>query len=498
MNGESSKTARRVAGLTRREFLTSTAGLAVALAAAGPAARGQAPAARLPNFVIIITDDQGYNDVGCFGAPRIKTPRLDRMAAEGMKFTDFYVAAGVCTPSRAALMTGCYPQRVGMGRVPAEDGRKDVFHDVLFPWMPFGLHPDEVTIADLLKKLGYATACVGKWHLGHLPPFLPTRQGFDSYFGIPYSNDMEPVVLLRDEEVVENPVDQATLTERYTEEAVRFIGENAAGPFFLYLAHTMPHIPLHVSQRFRGKSAGGLYGDVVECIDWSVGQVLEALAEQGIDDRTLVVFTSDNGPWLVQGENGGSATPLRAGKGTTYEGGMRVPCIMRWPGRIPAGAVCGELATTMDLLPTFAKLAGGEAPQDRIIDGKDIRALILGEPGAKSAYEALYYYQGPTLNAVRSGPWKLKLETTLRDEDKYRWPGRTDVKFRKALYNLHTDPGEQKSVYKDHRNVVEQLNALADQAREDLGDARTGAVGKNVRPIGRAKGRASWLESERR
>jgi len=496
MSGTASGATRAGARVTRRGFLTASAGAAAALALPDTAARGQGQAESPPNFIIIFTDDQGYNDVGCFGSRLIQTPRLDRMAAEGMKFTDFYVAAAVCTPSRAALMTGCYPPRVGMGTIPAEDGRKDAFHDVLFPWMTYGLHPDEVTMAELLKDLGYATACVGKWHLGHLPPFLPTRQGFDSYFGIPYSNDMDPTVLLRDEAVVEDAADQASLTERYTQEALGFIRENAARPFFLYLAHTMPHVPLHVSERFRGTSAGGLYGDVIECIDWSVGQILDALAEHGVDERTLVVFTSDNGPWLVRGELAGNASPLRAGKGTTYEGGMRVPCIMRWPGHIPAGTVCRELATAMDLLPTFARLAGGAPPQDRIIDGKDIRPLLTGEPGAVSPHDAFYYYENNTLNAVRRGPWKLKFETTLRDEDKYRWPGRDDVKFRPALYNLDTDPGEQKSVYKDHRDVVEELEALADRAREDIGDARTETVGKNVRRIGRAEGVASWVEQK--
>ena len=482
---------------TRREFLRSSIGAAVAVAMTG--CRGVAtpdlakpsagPAAitreRPPNFIIIFTDDQGYNDVGCFGAPQIKTHHLDRMAAEGMKFTDFYVTAPVCTPSRASLMTGCYAQRVGMAEIPREKGRKGT-HRVLFPNSTYGIHPDEVTIAELLKGRGYATACVGKWHLGHLPPFLPTRNGFDSYFGIPYSNDMTPCVLMRDERVVEDPATQETLTERYTNEALRFIAENRERPFFLYLAHSMPHTPLHISKRFSGKSAGGLYGDVIECIDWGVGQILEALAGHGIDERTLVVFTSDNGPWLIKGDNGGFATPLRAGKGTTYEGGMREPCLMRWPGTIPAGAVCSEVATTMDLLPTLVKLAGGDAPKDRVIDGKDIYRLMTGRPGAESPHEAFYYYSGNALHAVRSGPWKLKLETRLRDENIYRGFENPDAKIPEALYNLRTDPGEQKSLLRFYPEVVKNLRALAERAREDLGDARTGIAGKNTRPIGRA------------
>ncbi|MBX7254743.1 MAG: sulfatase [Candidatus Hydrogenedentes bacterium] len=440
---------------------------------------------RPPNFVIIFTDDQGYADVGCFGAPDIKTPRLDRMATEGMRFTDFYSAAPVCTPSRAALMTGCYPQRVGMAEMPRKKGRGHV----IFPDMTCGLNPDEVTIAELLKSKGYATACVGKWHLGHKPPFLPTRNGFDSYFGIPYSNDMKPSPLMRNEETVEEPANQDTLTERYTEEAVRFIRENKECPFFLYMPHNMPHTPLHVSDRFRGKSAGGLYGDVIEMIDWSVGTVLDALTEAGVDGNTLVVFTSDNGPWYSQGEDGGHATPFRAGKGTTFEGGMREPCIMRWPGHIPAGSVCHELATTMDILPTFAGIAGAAVPTDRTIDGKDILPLISGEANAKTPHEAFFYYNGNQLDAVRSGDWKLRVATPLREEQIRGLPAK-DIESPEALFNLRTDPGEQKSVISDHPEIAERLRGLLQQAREDLGDARTATVGKNVRPVG------LWNESE--
>jgi len=471
--------------LDRRTFLGMMAGSAAGLALGGRALAAARARGDRPNFIVIFTDDQGYNDVGCFGAPLIKTPRLDRMAAEGMKFTDFHVAAPVCTPSRAALMTGCYPQRVSLAMIPKDKGSRGGL--VLFPNSSYGIHSDEITVAELLKDLGYATACVGKWHLGDAPAFSPIRHGFDSYFGIPYSNDMKPTPLMRGEEVIEEPAVQETLTERYTEESVRFITENRDRPFFLYLPHSMPHVPLHVSDRFRGKSAGGLYGDVIECIDWSVGQILDTLSSLGIDENTLVVFTSDNGPWYMCGERGGLATPLRAGKGTTYEGGMREPCIMRWPGRIPAGSVCSELTTTMDLLPTFAKLAGGAAPTDRIIDGKDIWPMMSGQPGARSPYEVFYYYYANELHAVRSGPWKLRLKNTLQHEDIYYRGKDRDAFVREALYNLDTDPGEQKSVLKDHRDIAKRLHALADKAREDLGDSRADVVGKNVRPIGKVE-----------
>ena len=439
-------------------------------------------AERAPNVVLIFTDDQGYADLSCYGAARIKTPRLDRMAAQGVRFTDFYSAANVCTPSRAALMTGCYAQRVGLGEVKptgaARSGR------VLYANSPYGLNPDEVTIAEVLKSRGYATGMVGKWHLGDAKEFLPTKHGFDSYFGIPYSNDMKPLVMIRGDEVVEENPPQATLTDRYTDEAIRFIASNKDKPFFLYLAHNMPHTPLDVPSEWKGKSAGGLYGDVIEHLDHSIGRVLDALVEHKLDENTLVIFTSDNGPWYLRGEHGGSASPLRAGKGTTYEGGMRVPCIMRWPAKIPAGTVCREVATAMDVMPSLAAIASADLPKDRVIDGKNISPLMFATDGAKSPHEAFFYFSGNRLNAVRSGEWKLKLETSLVEEEEYTKVENPQTPIPMKLFNLALDPGEQKSVLKDHPKITKRLTELADRARADLGDARTGVTGKNVRPVG--------------
>ena len=446
----------------RRQFLKAAGAGALALAArslCGIDRAGAAEASRTkPNVVIIFTDDQGYRDVGCFGSPNIKTPNLDRMASEGMRFTDFYSAASICSPSRAALLTGCYPPRVGITKV-------------LFPRDNIGLNPREVTIADLLKAQGYATACIGKWHLGHLPAFLPTSNGFDSYLGIPYSNDMDGVKgknrnldraweekdyspwnvpLMRNEEVIERPADQTKLIERYTREAVAFIREKKDAPFLLYLPHTMPHIPLFVSDRFYVGDPQKAYKATIEQIDWSVGEILKALQETGVDENTLVVFTSDNGPWLSKKHHGGSALPLRDGKFSTYEGGMREPCIMRWPGRIPAGSECHEVAGTIDLLPTIAALTGGTLPKDRVIDGRDIRPLLAGTPGAKSPHEAYYYYRGKRLEAIRSGDWKLirKKET--------------------ELYNLAKDIGEKNSVADEHPQIVQRLTAMMDTFDAEL------------------------------
>jgi len=466
--------------MNRRHFLKVIGAAATSIAMPGCSGAARTTAKkdknRPPNFIIIFCDDLGYGDLGCFGSRKHRTPNIDRMAAEGMRFTSFYVTSGVCTPSRSSLMTGCYPRRVNM-----HQDAKGLC--VLFPVSPKGLNPKEITIAEVLKQVGYATACVGKWHLGDQPPFLPTNQGFDYYYGIPYSNDMggkkgskwPPLPLLRNETVIEAPVDQNTLTKRYTEEVVKFITANKDRPFFVYLPHTMPHFPVHASDAFRGKSANGRYGDAVEEIDWSTGQILAKLKELGIDRDTLVVFTSDNG---AAGRSAGSNAPLSGAKGSTDEGGMREPCIMRWPGRIPAGAECNELTCTMDLLPTFAKLAGAPLPTDRIIDGKDIWPLMAGLKGAKSPHEAFYYYMLDQLQAVRCGKWKLHLPLKPK---KKSW-GKPIPSSPLKLYDLENDIAEQNNLADKYPQVVERLLRLAEKARADLGD--TEREGRNQRPAG--------------
>lgn len=441
---------------------------------------------RPPNFVIVFTDDQGYQDVGCFGSPDIRTPRLDRMAAQGRRFTSFCVAQGVCSASRTALLTGCYPNRVGI-------------LGALGPSAKHGISDDEMTIAQVLKPRGYATAIYGKWHLGHHPQFLPTRHGFDDYFGLPYSNDMWPhhptakfpdLPLIEREKTIELNPDQRQLTTWYTERAVRFIERNKDRPFFLEVAHNMPHVPLFVSDKHAGKSRRGLYGDVIEEIDWSVGQILDTLARLGLDERTLVIFTSDNGPWLSYGDHAGSALPLREGKGTSWEGGVREPCIMHWPGRIPAGTECGELAATIDLLPTLARLAGADLPPNKI-DGLDIWPLMAGEANAKSPHEAYWYYWGNELQAIRSGQWKLHFPhdyRSLKEPGHGGQPGpyvtkHTDL----ALYDLENDVSESKNVADQHPEIVRRLRELAEAARADLGDSLTKQRGKGVRPAGQLR-----------
>ena len=412
-----------------------------------------------PNMVIIFADDLGYGDLACTGHPTIRTPHLDRMAAEGMRFTDFYSAAPVCTPSRAALLTGRYAVRSGM----ASEKRR-----VLFPNSAGGLPDGEVTIAEGLKSKGYVTAAIGKWHEGHLPRYLPMKHGFDSYFGVPYSNDMdgrpgpregEPawtrnnVPLMRDAEIVERPADQTTLTRRYTEEAVKVIKAHREKPFLLYLAHTMPHVPLFASEAFAGKSPRGLYGDVVEELDWSVGQILAAIRAEGIEKKTLVVFTSDNGPWLIKRENGGSAGLLNEGKGSTWEGGMRVPGLFWWPGKIPAGTVARDIACTIDLLPTAFKLAGVEVPKDRPIDGVDLSPLLFGTgPGPR---QSLMYYRDTTVYAVRKGPWKMHV--TTRSAYGPDGPKKHDPPL---LFNLAQDPSERFDLGAKNADVIADLKKL--------------------------------------
>lgn len=432
-------------------------------------------AAEKPNVVVIFADDLGWGDLGCYGHPSIRTPNLDRMAAEGMRFTDFYATAEVCTPSRAALLTGRYPIRSGMCH--------DRFR-VLRRTSTGGLPAEEITLAEALRARGYATGCVGKWHLGNYandPAHHPRRHGFDHYFGLPHSNDMNPTPdapkgapgrldqraewwaapLYRNEELIECPADQTTLTRRYTEEAVRFIAGHKQGPFFVYLAHSFPHVPLFASDKFTGQSPRGLYGDVVEELDWSVGQVLDTLRREDLAGNTLVFFTSDNGPWLIQGATGGSAGLLRDGKGSTFEGGMRVPGIAWWPGNVPAGVVTHELACTMDLFATSLKLAGADLPKDRVIDGLDISPVLLGK--GPSARNAFFYYRGTQLYAARKGPFKAHFITQAAyGPDK---PERHDPPL---LYELHRDPSERFDVAAEHPDVLADIAAEAERHRATL------------------------------
>jgi arylsulfatase A len=440
-----------------------------------------------PNIVLIFIDDLGYGDIGPFGNTQVKTPQLDKFAAEGMKFTSFY-ATPVCSMSRACLMTGCYNARVS---IPG----------VLFPGSQIGLHPDELTLAEVMKQKGYATICIGKWHLGHREPFLPTRQGFDSYFGIPYSNDMtidpqharfakdcqfregmtegkaraeairHTVPLMRGEEIVEYPADQATLTKRYTDEAVKFIRAHRDDPFFLYLPHTMVHAPLAASDRFRGQSGSGLLGDAIEELDWSVGQLLETLKELQIDEKTLVIFTSDNGAAA------GSSAPWRGKKGSNWEGGVREPCLMRWPGRIPPGTTCDRIAGNIDLLPTFAKLASVELPNDRVLDGRDITPLLFDPQAGPVRDTHLYFAANQNLAAIRQGDWKLFLTAPPAGGPGKKGKAAPDVKKKAApagpvLYNLASDPGETKDVAGDHPDIVARLQAEATRREAEVKEHR--------------------------
>ncbi|HHP7240633.1 MAG TPA: sulfatase [Cyclobacteriaceae bacterium] len=425
--------------------------------------------AQAPNIIIIFTDDLGYGDLSSYGHPTIRTPNLDQMANEGMRFTQFYVAASVCTPSRAGLLTGRYPVRTGMVKGSKIPGR------VLFPNSKTGLPLRERTIAEILKEKDYITAMVGKWHLGHLPEYLPTRQGFDHYFGIPYSNDMdfisakqglEPywnVPLMKDKKILERPAEQTTLTKRYTAKSIEFIKANTEGPFFLYLAHTMPHIPLFVSEEFEETSRRGLYGDVIEEIDWSVGKVLQTLKAEGLSENTLVIFTSDNGPWLVKKQDGGSSGLLKGGKGTTWEGGMRVPMIAWWPGSIPVGTINMELCTTLDLLPTVATLAEAEIPTD--IDGVNLLALLKGASEAPRKFFA--FYRNDEVYAVRYGPWKAHYVTQTE------YPaGPQQFHSPPLLYQLEIDPSERFNVAKDHPEVITAIDQWLEKHNETVTSTR--------------------------
>jgi arylsulfatase A len=426
-------------------------------------------AAEKPNIIIILADDMGYGDLACYGHPSVRTPNLDRMAAEGLRFTDFYCGQSLCTPSRAALLTGRLAVRSGMAGGP---GRH-----VLYPKDNGGLPDDEITLPSALKTQGYTTMAIGKWHLGARPEQLPTHRGFDSFYGLPYSNDMDTkdaktrnadsmslhpdfhnfnVPLMRDMEILERPADQTTLTRRYTAEAVRFIQANKGKPFFLYFAHTFPHVPLFASDQFLGKSARGLYGDTVEELDWSVGEVLKALRQEKLDRRTLVFFTSDNGPWLIRKWNGGSSGLLRDGKGGTWEGGYRVPAIAFWPGKVNPG-VTHEIASAMDLLPSAMKLAGGEVPKDRPMDGVDLTPILFG---GKSLREVCYFYYGDQLYAVRKGPYKAHFTTHdgySKDPPEQHNPP--------LLFNLQEDPSEQFNVAAAHPEVVADITKVFEQHR---------------------------------
>jgi arylsulfatase A-like enzyme len=465
--------------------------LAPGLLALGTVAAQSPPApSRPPNIILVFADDLGYADIAPFHtgrrAERPRTPHLDRLAAEGIRLTDFYVPMAVCTASRAALLTGAYPTRVSLS-------------GALDHTAQHGLNPDEMTIAEVLKQRGYATALYGKWHLGHQAPFLPTRQGFDEYFGLPYSNDMWPrhpenkgyypdLPLFDGDRIVQLDPDQSQLTRQYTDRAVRFIEQHRGRPFFLYLAHTMPHVPLFASAGFTGASGQGLYGDVIAEIDWSIGRLLETLRRNDLDNQTLVIFTSDNGPWLSYGNHAGSAGPLREGKQTAFEGGVRVPFIARWPGRIPKGVTQHQPAMTIDLLPTFAAMAGASGPV-LPIDGRDIGTLLANRRGATTPHDALYFYWGNELHAVRSGRWKLHLPHPYRAVEvagRDGLPGRLVRKeLELSLFDLEKDPGESTNLAARYPAEVERLMRFVERAREDLGDALAQRTGRHVRPAGR-------------
>jgi len=438
--------------MRRRQFLR-LAGGAAGLGLAGNLPGAPPPNAPRPNIILIYADDLGYGDLGCYGHPTIRTPNLDRMAAEGMRFTQFYAGAPLCTPSRATLLTGRLAIRSGLTRV-------------LFPWSTGGLPDDEFTVAEGLKTAGYRTACIGKWHLGHRPPYLPTRHGFEDYFGIPYSNDMSKsnpevsderyaaapdIPLIRGEQALEYGPDQGTLTRRYTEEALQFMRRADKKPFFLYLAHTFPHVPLFASNRFRNRSPRGLYGDVVEELDWSTGEILRAVEKLGLARNTLVIFTSDNGPWLLKREHGGSAGLFREGKGSTWEGGMREPFIARWSGHIPAGVVSTAFGTTMDLFSTCLTLGGAAIPADRVIDGRDLSPVLLRNQAGRDPL--LFYYQGAMLCAVRKGPWKLHVAANEPASRKPQ-PAKLDPPL---LFHLEHDPSEKSDVAAAKASVVHDL-----------------------------------------
>lgn len=453
-------------------------------------------AERLPNVVIIFIDDMGYADIGPFGGDRSLTPHLNEMAEQGRCFTNFYVSQAVCSASRTSLLTGCYSNRIGI-------------LGALGPRATNGIHADEMTIGELCRQKNYATACFGKWHLGHHQQFLPLQNGFDEYFGLPYSNDMWPLhpefshvpleerlkrwphlPLISGNDIVVPEMsaeDQTQLTKQYTQKAVSFIERHADRPFLLYVPHSMVHVPLYASAEFVGRSGKGIFADVVMEVDWSVGQITEALKRHQLEQDTLVIFTSDNGPWLSYGDHAGSAGPLREGKGTMFDGGCRVPCIMKWPGRIPAGTSCSQPAMTIDVLPTVARLIGAELPA-HTVDGRDIWPLMVAEPGASSPHEAYYFYWGQELQAVRSGRWKLHFKHVYRTlNGRQGGTGGIPVKYEnttieRSLFDMEQDPGEQMNVADQHPEIVDQLTTFAEKARAELGDGAR--IGTGIRPAG--------------
>lgn len=447
------------------------------------------PKTRKPNIVLVYFDDMGFGDIGRTGAIGYQTPNMDQMAKEGLFFSHFYAPQAVCSASRAGLLTGCYPNRVG-------------FSGALDHTAKVGLNPEEETIAELLKKQGYSTAAYGKWHLGHLPEFLPTKNGFDEYFGLPYSNDMwpnhpvaknyyPPLPLIENDKVIATNPDQSQFTTQFTEKTIGFIQKNKDKPFFVYLAHPMPHVPLFVSDKFKGKSEQGLFGDVLMELDWSIGQIRKTLVDLKLDENTIVIVTSDNGPWFNYGNHAGSAGGFREGKGTTWEGGQRVPCLMTWKGVIPAGVVCNNISSGLDILPTIAEVTGAPLPTKKI-DGVSLWKLLQGDFTEKPRDTFLYYYRANNLEAVRHGKWKLVFPHAGRTYEGFT-PGKDGLpgavnenyNFMGGLFDLSKDPSERYNVQLDFPEVTKTLMKIADEAREDLGDDLQGKAGKNRRAIGK-------------
>ena len=472
-----------------KSIFSYSAALAVTLLAGNSVSAAKLP--RPTDVVLVYLDDMGYGDLTVTGATGYNTPHIDQLAREGMFFSHYYSPQAVCTASRAGILTGCYPNRIG-------------FAGAIDHTAKVGISSEEETIAQVLKKKGYATAAFGKWHLGWQKQFLPTHHGFDEFFGIPYSHDMRPdhpthknyyppLPLIEGDSVIAHNPDISQFTTEFTERAVDFIKRNKSNPFFVYLAHPLPHVPLAVSDKFKGKSEQGLYGDVMEEIDWSIGQIMQTLKNLNLDENTLIIFTSDNGPWINYGNHAGSTGGLREGKGTTFEGGQRVPCLMRWKGTIPEGVVCNKLVSGIDILSTLAAISGAPLPEKRI-DGVNLLPLMKGDKNANPRKTFYYYYRRNNLEAVTNGPWKLVFPHTGRTYEGFQpgkdgMPGPTTEKhfFGKALYDLRRDPGERYDVQSFHPEIVKELEKIAQDAREDLGDDLTGDPGNNRRPIGRVQ-----------